>query len=81
MSTKPTLMETPAASHAIGDTTVTRIPEKVINSAELLHLPDHGIFGNGYGLIYDKNSDQALQRILRWLAVHARDSKCTVNTP
>ena len=62
MSTKSTLMETPAASHAIGDTTGARIPEKVINSAELLHLPDHGVFGNGHGLIYEKNSDQALQR-------------------
>jgi pimeloyl-ACP methyl ester carboxylesterase len=36
-------------------------------SAELLHLPDHGVFGNGHGLIYEKNSDAALAPILAWL--------------
>lgn len=36
-------------------------------SAELLHLPDHGVFGNGHGLIYEKNSDSALAPILAWL--------------
>ncbi len=39
-------------------------------SAALLHLPDHGIFGNGHGLIYEKNSDAALQPVLQWLAAH-----------
>ncbi len=38
--------------------------------ADLLHLPDHGIFGNGHGLIYEKNSDMALQPILHWLEAH-----------
>lgn len=37
-------------------------------SAELLHLPDHGIHGNGHGLIYEKNSDAALAPVLAWLA-------------
>ncbi len=41
-------------------------------AAESLHLPDHGVRGNGHGLIYEKNSDQALQPVLRWLATHAR---------
>ncbi len=36
-------------------------------AAELLHLPDFGILGNGHGLIYEKNSDQALQPVLDWL--------------
>lgn len=36
-------------------------------SAELLHLPDHGVHGNGHGLIYEKNSDAALQPVLAWL--------------
>jgi hypothetical protein len=36
-------------------------------SAELLHLPEHGVFGNGHGLIYEKNSDDALAPVLRWL--------------
>lgn len=39
-------------------------------AAELLHLPDFGIRGNGHGLIYEKNSDQALQPVLAWLATH-----------
>ena len=33
-----------------------------------LHLPDHGVRGNGHGLIYEKNSDQALAPVLNWLA-------------
>ena len=36
-------------------------------AAELLHLPDYGVFGNGHGLIYEKNSDEALQPVLAWL--------------
>lgn len=40
-------------------------------AAELLHLPDHGVRGNGHGLIYEKNSDEALQPVLRWLDRHA----------
>lgn len=36
-------------------------------SAELLHLPEHGVFGNGHGLIYEKNSDAALAPVLTWL--------------
>lgn len=39
-------------------------------AAELLHLPDHGVTGNGHGLIYEKNSDEALQPVLRWIADH-----------
>lgn len=35
--------------------------------AELMHLPDHGVFGNGHGLIYEKNSDAALAPVLAWL--------------
>ncbi len=37
-------------------------------TAELIRLTDRGIFGNGHGLIYEKNSDQALQPVLQWLA-------------
>ncbi len=40
-------------------------------AAELLHLPDHGVTGNGHGLIYELNSDAALQPVLRWLETHA----------
>ena len=40
-------------------------------SAELLHLPDHGVTGNGHGLIYERNSDAALRPVLAWLDLHA----------
>ena len=39
-------------------------------AAELLHLPDHGVTGNGHGLIYEKNSDAALKPVLDWLERH-----------
>lgn len=44
-------------------------------AAELLHLPDFGVLGNGHGLIYEKNSDEALQPVLRWLQTHAAGLK------
>ena len=40
-------------------------------AAELLHLPDHGVTGNGHGLIYERNSDDALRPVLAWLNCHA----------
>ena len=40
-------------------------------AAELLSLPAHGIHGNGHGLIYEKNSNAALQPVLHWLERHA----------
>lgn len=43
--------------------------------AEHLHLPDFGIYGNGHGLIYEKNSDQALGLVLGWLAEHTTERK------
>ena len=43
-------------------------------AAELIRLTDHGVFGNGHGLIYELNSDEALQPVLQWLArVEARE--------
>ncbi|BDH13199.1 alpha/beta hydrolase [Streptomyces hygroscopicus] len=39
-------------------------------AAEHLHLPDRGIHGNGHGLIYESNSDEALQPVLQWLDQH-----------
>ena len=41
-------------------------------AVELLHLPDHGVHGNGHGLIYERNSDQALAPVLDWIRSHAR---------
>lgn len=37
-------------------------------AASQIHLPDYGIYGNGHGLIYERNSDEALKPVLNWLA-------------
>jgi pimeloyl-ACP methyl ester carboxylesterase len=39
-------------------------------TAELLHLADVGVHGNGHGLIYERNSDEALAPVLDWLLRH-----------
>jgi pimeloyl-ACP methyl ester carboxylesterase len=36
-------------------------------SAELMALAEHGVHGNGHGLIYERNSDAALAPVLEWL--------------
>ncbi len=44
-------------------------------AVDALHLPDLGIHGNGHGLIYEKNSDQTIQPVLRWLENLAATSR------
>ncbi len=43
-------------------------------AAEHLHLPDFGVFGNGHGLIYEKNSDETLAPVLHWLDIHVSNT-------
>ena len=43
-------------------------------AAEQIDLPALGIKGNGHGLIYEKNSDEALRPVLDWLDRHVRDA-------
>ena len=38
--------------------------------ADRMHLPDHGVTGNGHAMMFERNSDKALQPILDWLAEH-----------
>ena len=40
-------------------------------AAEQIDLPALGITGNGHGLIYEMNSDEALRPVLDWLERHA----------
>ncbi len=49
-------------------------------AAEHLHLPDNGVVGNGHGLIYELNSDAALQPVLRWLETHTGERQETRKT-
>ena len=36
-----------------------------------MDAPEHGVNGNGHGLIYEQNSDSALAPVLVWLERHA----------
>ncbi len=56
-----------ASAFAAASTPIVAHLQAAGASAELLHLPDHGVRGNGHGLIYEKNSDAALQPVLDWL--------------
>ena len=44
-------------------------------AVDALHLPDLGIHGNGHGLIYEKNSDETIQPVLKWLDRNVKGSK------
>ncbi|WP_308252212.1 alpha/beta fold hydrolase [Pseudonocardia sp. KRD291] len=44
---------------------------------ERLHLPDHGVTGNGHALIYESNSDETLAVVLRWITVQAPRQEMT----
>jgi pimeloyl-ACP methyl ester carboxylesterase len=35
--------------------------------AEHLHLPDHGVAGNGHALILEANSDEAVRPVISWI--------------
>ena len=39
--------------------------------AEHLHLPDHGITGNGHGLTFESNSDRTIEPVIGWITEHA----------
>jgi pimeloyl-ACP methyl ester carboxylesterase len=64
----PILVVTAAASDfaAAGAPAVERLRAGGA-AAEILRLSDHGVYGNGHGLIYEKNSDEALRPVLTWL--------------
>jgi pimeloyl-ACP methyl ester carboxylesterase len=49
-------------------------------SVELLALADHGVRGNGHGLIYEKNSDAALAPVLDWVTRRTEVEDRTRNT-
>ncbi|WP_233520101.1 alpha/beta fold hydrolase [Prauserella sp. PE36] len=38
--------------------------------AEHLHLPAHGIKGNGHGLIFEANSDETVRPVIDWIDSH-----------
>ncbi|PRX49568.1 hypothetical protein B0I33_103605 [Prauserella shujinwangii] len=38
--------------------------------AEHVPLPEHGVTGNGHGLIFEANSDRTIQPVLHWITDH-----------
>lgn len=71
MLDKPVLMVTAEASaFAAASPPTAAFLNAAGASVELLHLPDHGVLGNGHGFIYEKNSDEALAPILAWMKIH-----------
>jgi pimeloyl-ACP methyl ester carboxylesterase len=42
-------------------------------AAERLHLPDHGVRGNGHGIMLERNNREALGAILQWLEANVAD--------
>ncbi|GAB3715490.1 alpha/beta fold hydrolase [Nocardiopsis nanhaiensis] len=41
--------------------------------AESLHLPDHGIDGNGHGLAFEANSDETVVPVIDWIRTLERE--------
>ncbi|WP_210716585.1 alpha/beta fold hydrolase [Amycolatopsis acididurans] len=41
--------------------------------AERLHLPEHGIDGNGHGLIFESNSDDTVKPVLEWILAQGKE--------
>ncbi|TVT22317.1 lysophospholipase [Amycolatopsis acidiphila] len=41
--------------------------------AEHLHLPDHGITGNGHGLIFETDSDETVKPVIDWILTHDKE--------
>jgi len=69
----PILVVTAEASAcAAANPPTVDFPNAAGGSAELLHLPDHGVHGNGHGLIFEKNSDEVLRPVLEWLGRRAK---------
>jgi pimeloyl-ACP methyl ester carboxylesterase len=42
-------------------------------AAERLHLPEHGVRGNGHGIMLERNNREALGAILAWLGANVAD--------
>ena len=37
-------------------------------TVDLLRLADHGVHGNGHGMMFERNNREVLEVIVRWLA-------------
>ncbi|WP_199433596.1 alpha/beta fold hydrolase [Qaidamihabitans albus] len=73
----PALAGTPVAVFSGGASAFASFAPEVANflrtagaDAEHVHLPDHGITGNGHGLILEANSDRTIQPVLAWIIDH-----------
>jgi hypothetical protein len=46
-------------------------------AAERVHLPEHGVPGNGHGIMLERNNREALGAILAWLEANVADFSST----
>ena len=61
------------------DTEVRDYLTKAGATVELLRLADHGVHGNGHGMIFERNHLQVLDVVMEQLAVLLADPRLQVN--
>ncbi len=73
----PALADLPVAVVTTGASPFRRVGAPIVEAlmaagakAEQLALPDAGVNGNGHGVMFERNSDEALAPILGWLGAH-----------
>jgi pimeloyl-ACP methyl ester carboxylesterase len=68
LADKPVLVMTGGASpNAHGGPPTVEFLTAVGARAELLHLPDKGIEGNGHGLVFEANSAEVVRPVIEWI--------------
>lgn len=64
-----------ASPTAPGGADTVKFLTAIAAEAELTHLPDRGIEGNGHGLIFEKNSSETAKLVIGWItALEARSA-------
>jgi pimeloyl-ACP methyl ester carboxylesterase len=77
----PALEETPVAVLTGGASVFATFAPQIVDflktagaAVEWIHLPEHGIEGNGHGLIFEANSDEIARIVGDWIATRIAES-------
>lgn len=77
----PALEETPVAVLTGGASVFATFAPQVVDflktagaAVEWINLPEHGIEGNGHGLIFEANSDENARIVGDWIAIRIAES-------
>ncbi|MGE5293135.1 MAG: hypothetical protein ACM3ML_39310 [Micromonosporaceae bacterium] len=62
------LVSAEASPFAAFDTATSAFLEQGGCTVDLIRLADHGVHGNGHGMMFERNNREVLDVILRWLA-------------